>query len=73
MLEFAIQYRVAIDAMTAVHDFGLRKYELVPAEWSIAKELRDVLEVSNLSPSFSFHWFTLLSLGLQRSDIILFS
>jgi len=52
MLEFAIRYRIAIDAMTAVRHFDLCKYELVPTEWAIATELRDVLKVSNLSPSF---------------------
>ena len=39
MLEFAIQYYVAIDAMTAVHDFELRQYELGSTEWDIAAEL----------------------------------
>ena len=48
MLEFTIQYRVAIDAMTAVREFNLRKYELAPTEWNTAVELRDVLKVSNL-------------------------
>jgi hypothetical protein len=54
MLEFAVRYRTAIDAMTAVRHFDLRKYELVPTEWKIASELRDVLKVSNSSqfPSF---------------------
>jgi hypothetical protein len=47
MLEFAIRYRIAIDAMTAVRGYDLRKYELVSAEWDIATELRDVLKVSN--------------------------
>jgi len=45
MLGFAIQYRAAIDTMTAARDFGLRQYELAPAEWKIAIELRDVLKV----------------------------
>jgi hypothetical protein len=48
MLEFAIRYRVAIDAMTEVRGYDLRKYELVSAEWDIAMELRDVLKVSNV-------------------------
>ena len=48
MLEFAIQYRPAIDAMTAAHNFSLRQYELVSAEWKMASELRDVLKVSLL-------------------------
>jgi len=54
MLEFAIQYRVAIDAMTAVRGFDLWKYELVPDEWKIAIELRDVLRVSTCFPPFLF-------------------
>jgi len=45
MLEFAVEYRVAIDALTGARDFGLRQYELVPAEWKIASELRHVLKV----------------------------
>ena len=39
MLDFANRYRDAIDAMTAVRGFDLRKYELLPAEWKIAAEL----------------------------------
>ena len=39
MLEFAIKYRIAIDAMTAICDFDLRQYELLPTEWDIAAEL----------------------------------
>jgi hypothetical protein len=45
MLDFAIQYRVAIDTMTAAHDFGLHQYELASVEWKIARQLRDVLKV----------------------------
>jgi len=45
MLEFAVQYRPAIDAMTAIRDLDLRKYELASSEWKIAAELRDVLKV----------------------------
>jgi len=50
MLEFALRYRAAIDAMTAVREFDLRKYELVSAEWKIATELQDVLRVSAFLP-----------------------
>jgi len=46
MLEFAIRYRVVIDAMTAVSEYNLRKYELVSTEWKIATELQDILMVS---------------------------
>ncbi len=45
MLEFAIQYCIAINTMTAAYDFGLHQYELVSAEWKIASELQDVLKV----------------------------
>jgi len=48
MLEFAIQYRAAIDAITAARDFGLRQCELVHAEWKVAGELQEVLKVSIL-------------------------
>ena len=54
MLEFAIRYRVAIDAMTAAREFDLRKYELAPGEWKIAVELRDILRVSNSFLPFGF-------------------
>lgn len=53
MLDFAIKYRPAIDTMTATRDFNLRKYELVPADWVIAGELRDVLQVRVLFPQCS--------------------
>ena len=46
MLNFAIQFRPAIDSMTAVRNLDLRNFELVPEEWEIAKSLRDVLRVS---------------------------
>jgi len=52
MLEFAIRYRVALDAMTAVREFDLRRYELASAEWNIATELQDVLKVSGLPLPF---------------------
>ena len=73
MLDFAIQYRVAIDAMTAVREFDLRKYELVSAEWGIAKELRDVLKVSNPSLSGFYLLFTLFWVDFQGSDIVFFA
>ena len=72
MLEFAIQYHVAIDAMTAVREFDLRKYELGLDEWKIAMELRDVLKVSN-SPPLCFWPFTLFRLDFQRCNTVLFS
>jgi hypothetical protein len=51
MLDFAIQFRPAIDSMTEVRNLDLRKLELVSEEWEIATSLRDVLKVSH-SPCF---------------------
>jgi len=48
MLDFAIKYHAAIDTMTAARDLGLRNYELDQAEWNIAKDLGEVLKVSQL-------------------------
>ncbi len=45
MLEFAIKYRPAIDAMTTAQELDLCKFELESAEWKIAEELRDVMKV----------------------------
>lgn len=45
MLEFAIKYRGAIDAMTSQRGLNLRKYELDDDEWVIATKLRDTLKV----------------------------
>ena len=52
MLLFALDFRPAIDSMTTMRDFDLRRYELSPAEWGIAQELRDVLKVSVSPISF---------------------
>lgn len=70
MLEFAIQYRVAIDAMTADRDFGLREYELTPTEWNIAIELQHVLKVSGDIPLLYVGLFSLFRPDIQRSDFV---
>ena len=48
MLDFTVKYRVAIDAMMATRDLGLRNFELDQAEWKIAEDLGEVLKVSQL-------------------------
>lgn len=45
MLLFVHDFCPAIDVITTQCDFDLQKYELSPAEWGIAKELRDILKV----------------------------
>ncbi|KAF8964039.1 hypothetical protein BDZ97DRAFT_1660813 [Flammula alnicola] len=49
MLDFAVQYRPAIDAITDNRDMKMRKLELDGPDWIIARQLRDTLKVS---PSF---------------------
>ena len=45
MLEFATEYRAALDIMTADRDMNLRKFELSKKEWGMATELCEVLRV----------------------------
>ena len=49
MLNFALEYRKAIDVLTADRQNELRNYELSEREWTIAKQLCDVLKVSEVS------------------------
>ena len=45
LLEFAVKYRQAIDALTADKQLKLRKYELFDDDWRIIDELVSVLQV----------------------------
>lgn len=45
MINFAVEYRLALDEITGERDMKLRKYELSEAEWGIASQLRDTLKV----------------------------
>jgi hypothetical protein len=49
MLNFAVEYRFALDAITGDRDMNLRRYELSKGDWKVATQLRDVLRVSFLS------------------------
>ena len=51
MLEFATEYRVALDTMTADHNMKLCQFELSKREWGMATELREALQVR---PSFFY-------------------
>ena len=48
MLNFALEYRVPIDAITSDRDLNLRKYELEDDEWEVAQNLCDTLKASTL-------------------------
>jgi hypothetical protein len=47
MLEFAIEYRKALDAISGDREMDLRQFELEEFEWKIAAQLRDALKVRN--------------------------
>lgn len=49
MLQFALKYRPAIDAITAKKTLKLRRYELQDDEWKIVGDLVSVLEVCIVS------------------------
>jgi len=46
MLEFALEYRVAIEKVTSDRKLDLRKYELSDEQWGSVEELCEVLQVS---------------------------
>ncbi|KAG1839727.1 hypothetical protein DFJ58DRAFT_733175 [Suillus subalutaceus] len=45
MLNYALEHREAVDAITQRRDLGLRKYELEDNEWVILQQLRDILKI----------------------------
>jgi hypothetical protein len=45
MLNFAIDYRDALDNITSERDMKLRQFELSKEDWEMAVHLRDVLKV----------------------------
>ncbi|TFY55495.1 hypothetical protein EVJ58_g8214 [Rhodofomes roseus] len=47
MLDVALEYRAAIDKMTEAQANNLRRWELDEREWTIAAQLRDVLQASH--------------------------
>jgi hypothetical protein len=46
MLEFAVEFREALDSITGNQRMKLRQYELSEEDWEIATKLRDVLKAS---------------------------
>ncbi|EPS93984.1 hypothetical protein FOMPIDRAFT_64674, partial [Fomitopsis schrenkii] len=47
MLDVALEYRMAIERMTDAQANNLRRWELDEREWEIARQLRDILQVSS--------------------------
>lgn len=48
MLEFAIEYQDALDAITGDRAMKLRQYEMDKEEWEIARQLSEALKVHSL-------------------------
>ena len=71
MVSFAIEYRPALDIMTADRDMNLRKFELSKREWGMVTELCEVLEVC----LFLFLYFIneLIYLNIRFSNTAPFS
>jgi hypothetical protein len=46
MLDFAFQYRKAINKITDIRDMKLRDYEIEAHEWEVVRQLRNLLKVS---------------------------
>jgi hypothetical protein len=46
MLDFAYQYRKAINKITEIRETKLRIYEIEAHEWEVVRQLRDVLKVT---------------------------
>jgi len=45
MLDFAYDYKDAVNKITAIREMKLRKYEIEPDEWEMVRQLRDLLKV----------------------------
>jgi hypothetical protein len=45
MLDFALEYRAGVDAITDQNKLGLSQYALDEEEWELLRQLRDVLQV----------------------------
>jgi hypothetical protein len=72
MLEFAVEYREALDSITGNQRMKLRQYELSEEDWEIATKLRDVLKVGFSFLFFPFNILTdFICKDFQRCDSIL--
>ena len=52
MLDFAYEYKKAINKITDMRDMKLRMYELEVHEWKVVRQLHELLKVSKFSVSF---------------------
>ena len=52
MLDFAYEYKDALNKITALREMKLRDYEIEPEDWEVVKQLRDLLKVGTVFSSF---------------------
>jgi hypothetical protein len=50
MLDFAYDYKDALNKITAVREMKLRNYEIEPEEWEMVRQLRELLKVVPIFP-----------------------
>lgn len=62
MLDFALEYRTAVQKMTEAHEETLGMYEMANSDWKIAEQLRDVLRVSPIISHATFGRLQMLPL-----------
>jgi hypothetical protein len=67
MLDVAIQFKAAIQAITGDILLGLDDYELSASEWQIAEQLCDVLWVSLTYPILVTNLTSLRSSNMQQN------
>ena len=73
MLDFAYQYRKAVNKITDIRDMKLRAYEIEAHKWEVVRQLRDLLKVSILSILFQMSGSTIsiCFLDFQGRHIVL--
>jgi hypothetical protein len=72
MMRFALEYRKAIDSITADKAWKLRQFELDHDEWQIVRDLVSVLEVSAVSFTPACTNSDESSTAIQKGDTLFF-
>jgi hypothetical protein len=72
MLEFAVEYREALDSITGNQKMKLRQYELAKEDWEIATKLPDVLKVDLFffAAATNFRLYRFLKMPLSSSHTV---
>ena len=73
MLEFAITYCKALDKVMGDRDMNLQKFELSGEDWMIAKNLRNVLKVSQPALSCIFYLINSIIFSCSKTQVYFFT